>query len=358
MRLRAGDPQYDKERSCCGAWLTREELEGQKRYFQSQPDLFGYLLAAEAFYHRQQPREVLSLIPDAARQAKFSYTQFSRQVLRGFALEALGDRNARAFWLSLLPGAVQPYQREAVELAIFQHDKKAGVVGRLLETGSPILHPLIRQKIIEDDAGPDLLRQQAKSGATPHQREVGLYLLLADELHHAWYREFVADQRLVGPRSQPKGDDRYQYGSWSVADYDPTYSEAPGPPPLYIFAAGGSDDLKACPNIERTAASLAADARRSTRACASRSSSARRASTDGASSSMATASCSKAATASPARRCSGSTSTRRCSPRRKRAPTTGPSRSTVRSAAMRLRATAAAGSRTSRRAFARRAISN
>ena len=260
MRLRAGDPQYDKERSCCGAWLTREELEGQKRYFQSQPDLFGYLLAAEAFYHRQQPREVLSLIPDAARQAKFSYAQFSRQVLRGFALEALGDRNARAFWLSLLPGAVQAYQREAVELAIFQHDKKAGVVGRLLETGSPILHPLIRQKIIEDDAGPDLLRQQATSGATPHQREVALYLLLADELHHAWYREFVADQRLVGPRSQPKGDDRYQYGSWSVADYDPTYSEAPGPPPLYIFAAGGSDDLKACPNIERTAASLAADA--------------------------------------------------------------------------------------------------
>ena len=259
MRLRAGDEQYDKERSCCGAWLTRADVEAQKRYFQSQPDLFGYLLAAEAFYHRHQPREVLALIPDAARHQRFSYTQFSRQMLRGFALEALGDRNARGFWLSLLPGAVQPYQREAVELAIFRHDKKAGIVGRLLETGSPILHPLIRQKIIEDDAGPDLLRQQAVSGATPHQRDVALYLLLADELHHGWYSQFLADQRLVGPRPQPKGDDVYRYGAWSVADYDPTYTGELGPPPLYIFAAGGSEDLKACPNIQSTAASLVAD---------------------------------------------------------------------------------------------------
>jgi hypothetical protein len=180
-------------------------------------------------------------------------------MLRGYALEATGDGNARGFWLSLLPGAVQPYQREAVELAIYRHDVKAGAVGRLLETGSPILHPLIRQKIIEDDAGADLLRQQAKSGATPQQRDVALYLLLANELHHGGYREFLADQQLVGPRQQPAGDDVYKYQSWSVGDYDPTYQDELGPPPLYIFANGGSDKLEACPNIRVTADSLAAD---------------------------------------------------------------------------------------------------
>jgi len=257
MRLRPGDAQYDKERSCCGAWLSRAELDAQKRYFASDPGLYGYLLAGEAFYHRHQPKEVLSLIPDAAHQARFSYTQFSRQVLRGFALEALGDRNARGFWLSLLPGAVQPYQRDVVELAIFQHDKKAGVVGRLLETGSPILHPLIRQKVIEDDAGPDLLRRQASAGATQQQREVALYLLLANELHHGWYREFLADQKLVGARKQP-GPDDYS-SSWSVADYDPKYVTELGSPPLDVFADGGSDTLQACPNIQITAANLAAD---------------------------------------------------------------------------------------------------
>lgn len=257
MRLRP-TPEYDKERSCCGAELSRADLQEQQRYFANRPELFGYLLAAEAYYHRHQPREVLALIPDAAHQQRFSYVQFSRQMLRGFALEAVHDPNARAFWLSLLPGAVQPYQRAPVELAIYQHDLKAGVVGRLLETGSPILHPLIRQKIIEDDAGAALLRQQATSGATTQQREVALYLLLADELHHGAYREFLADRELVGPRPQPKGDSRYDYAFWNVADYSPTWRTELTPPPLYIFADGGSDDLQACPNIQTTATSLAA----------------------------------------------------------------------------------------------------
>jgi len=257
MRLRPTE-DYDKERSCCGAELGRDELERQRPYFKSQPELFGYLLAAEAYYHRHQPHEVLSLIPDAAHQARFGYVQFSRQMLRGFALEAAGDRNARGFWLSLLPGAIQPYQRATVELAIFEHDQKAGAVGRLLETGSPILHPLIRQKIIEDGAGPELLRSQARTGATPQQREVALYLLLANELHHGWYREFLADQRMVGSRAQPKPDECLGC-AWSVADYEPTYREDLSRPPLHVFATGGSTDLRACPDIVSTATSLAAD---------------------------------------------------------------------------------------------------
>lgn len=256
MRLRPKTTDYHVDYE--GPELTTAELERQRPYFQSNPDLFGYLLAAEAYYHRKQPREVLALIPDAAHQQRFGYVHFSRQMLRGLALEAVGDRNARGFWLSLLPGAVQPYQREAVELAIYRHDQRAGAIGRLLETGSPILHPLIRQKIIEDDAGPELLRQQATSGATKQQREVALYILLANELHHGRYREFVVDQQLVGNRPQPKGESN-GYAAWRVADYEPTYLAELSPPPLDVFAAGGSDDLRACPNIRTTATSLAAN---------------------------------------------------------------------------------------------------
>lgn len=255
MRLRPKTAEYHVDYE--GPELTPGELERQRTHFQSQPELFSYLLAAEAYYHRKQPREVLALIPDASQQQRFSYVQFSGQMLRGFALEAVGDRNARGFWLSLLPGANQPYQREAVELAIYQHHQRAGAIGRLLETGSPILHPLIRQKIIEGDAGPDVLRQQATGGATKQQREVALYILLANELHHGRYREFLADQQMVGNRPRPKDSDSYGYGAWSVSDYDPSYVAELSPPPLDVFAAGGSDDLRACPNIRTTVTGLA-----------------------------------------------------------------------------------------------------
>ena len=258
MRLRP-TPEYDQERACCGTELSRAELERQRPLFRGQPDLFTYLLAVEAFHHRHRPAEVLALIPDAAGQARFSYVQFSRQMLRGFALEAVGDRNARAFWISLFRGAVQPYQREAVELALLAHDRRAGVVGRLLETGSPVLHPLIRQAIIEKDAGPGLLRSQAQSGSTQQQRDVALYLLLANELHHGLYREFLSDQALVKARPAQSSPDAYRWAMWSVNSYEPQYSTELTLPPLDIFAVGGSNDLRACPEIKVTAASLAAD---------------------------------------------------------------------------------------------------
>nr|WP_294847384.1 hypothetical protein [uncultured Sphingomonas sp.] len=254
MRLRPTE-EYDKERTSNGALLTRADLERQKPVFARDPDLYGFLLAAEAFYSRNQPREVLSLIPDAAHQQRFSYLQFSRQMLRGFALEAAKDRNARAFWLSLLAGATQPYQRAAIELAIYQHDRDAGAVGRLFETGSPILHPLIRQEAIEEDAGPQLLRQQASAGATQQQRDVALYLLLGNELHHGMYRQFLADQAMVGTRGDKDGN----YG-WSVSSYDPTWSTELRAPRLQDYATS-SQTGSGCASILPTVQALADNAK-------------------------------------------------------------------------------------------------
>jgi hypothetical protein len=178
-------------------------------------------------------------------------------MLRGFALEALKDRNARGFGLSLIPGAVQPYQREAVELALAWHDAKAKAPERLFAPQSPLRSPLIRQRMLEEHAGPALLRQQAGAGATPHEREVSLYLLLAGELHHGLYADFLKDAALVGPRRGP-AEGEYP-GAWSVQDYDPLFNDGLGRPPLYVFAAGGSDDLAPCPDIRTTATQLAAN---------------------------------------------------------------------------------------------------
>ena len=240
-----------------GKKLDRAELEREQSYFKSEPQLFGYLLAAEAFYGRKQPKEVLALIPDAAQQKNFTSLQFSRQRLRGFALEAVKDRNARGFWLSLLPGAVRPYQREAVELALADHDGTAGQPERLFVVNSPIRHPLIRQHMLEDSAGAALLRQQAKSGISQQEREVSLYLLLAGEIHHGLYVDFLKDVGMVNVPAKP-GEGEYHWG-WSVGNFDPFDGAGPTRPPLYVFAAGGSSDLAPCPEIRATAASLAAN---------------------------------------------------------------------------------------------------
>lgn len=254
MRLRPA--KEDSERSCCGPLLSRAELERQKPVFARDPDLFSYLLAVEAFTSREQPREVLSLIPDQSRQQRFSYLQFSRQMLRGFALEAVKDSNARGFWLSLLPGATQPYQAEAVQLAILKHDRAAGVVGRLLETGSPVVHPLMRAAIIEKDSGIELLRRMTKEGGNEHERDSALYVLLANELHFGMYREFLIDQERLGPPKASAGDPN---SGWSIDSFSADWDGWPGPVPLGSFAKGKKiSDV--CPPVRETAASLADNA--------------------------------------------------------------------------------------------------
>ena len=176
---------------------------------------------------------MLALIPDKSRQAQFSYLQFSRQMLRGFALDAVKDPNARGFWLSLLPGARQPYQAEAVQLGILQHDRAAGIVGRLLETGSPIVHPLMRSAIIEKDSGIELLRRMTKEGANDHERDAALYVLLANELHFGMYRDFLADQQRLGPLKASASESD---SGWSIDSYSPDWGSWPGPVPLGSFA--------------------------------------------------------------------------------------------------------------------------
>ncbi len=118
---------------------------------------------------------MLKLIPDAARQADFSYLQFSRQMLRGAALDAVKDRNARGFWLEMLPGTKRPFQRPAIELALALHDERAGALDGLFAPGSPVRSPDLREILLTNVAGPALLRRQARDPQAPkHERDLAL----------------------------------------------------------------------------------------------------------------------------------------------------------------------------------------
>jgi hypothetical protein len=237
---------------CCGPAITKAEIERQRELFGGDTELYDYVRAAEAYFVRHQPREVLQLIPDAAHQQRFSYLQFSRQMLRGLALQDVGDRNARAFLLTLFPGAIQPYQRGALELALAMQEEKSGRLDLVFAPGSEVRHPIIRQLLLEHIAGPDLLRQQASRPDVPKlEREAALYMLLTKELRNALYRPFLADLRLVPPDALKDGyyaDAAGYEAEWWASDRER--------PPLGKFTApefGGSG----CPALSAIAGELA-----------------------------------------------------------------------------------------------------
>lgn len=254
-RMRSPEEKESRE-WCCGPPITKAEIEQQRPLFGDDSELYDYVRAAEAFFVRDEPGEVLKIIPDAARQQRFSYLQFSRQMLRGMALDATDDRNTRSFWLSLLPAATQPYQRGAVELALAMHDEYSGRLDLVFARGSEVRHPVMRELLLEHIAGPDILRQQASRQDVPRQeREVALYMLLSKELRRGFYRDFVNDLKLL-PADAPA--DTYFGGATA---YDVRWSPEPERPPLGKFGPAGKLGDFGCPAIAVTASELAANPR-------------------------------------------------------------------------------------------------
>lgn len=240
-RMRAA--QDDTDAGCCTNPLTLADLNGQKGAFAKDPALFEFLQAAHAFYTAKKPADVLRLIPDAAKQPQFSSVQFSRQMLRGMALEAVGDRNARGFWLEMLPGAKLDAQRAAIELALAMHDERAGAVGKVFEPGSPVGNQTIREILLINVADAALLRMQTKLGKTPHEREVALFVLLYKELSRGGYKGFLSDVTLV-PGDAPEDV------SWDLIGSEKA--------PSGVFTKSTRLGDFDCPALRKTAAALAA----------------------------------------------------------------------------------------------------
>lgn len=223
--------------------LARAELEALRPRFASDPALFDFLLATHAFYVAGAPRDVLKLIPDAARQQRFTYLQFSRQMLRGMALESLKDRNARGFWLDVVKGANAPFQHPAAELALAYHEERAGGLDRVFAPGSPVRDREIRELLLMHAAGPALLRQQARDRSAPrHERDLALFTLLYKQVTRGAYSGFLADLALVPADAS------------ETMSYDLASSETVA---TGIFARPASLGDYDCPALRETAGQLA-----------------------------------------------------------------------------------------------------
>lgn len=177
--------------------ISATELDAQAPAFAGQPELFSYLQATHAFHYAKDYRRVLQLIPDDARQPVYSNLAFSRQMLRGMALAALKDRNEGGFWQELLGGAKGGWQRPLVELGLAMNWERSGKVDAVFATGSPIRNPALRATLIDNSAGPALLRSITRNGANPaDERDHALYVLLAQQLVRGQYAAFGADVKL------------------------------------------------------------------------------------------------------------------------------------------------------------------
>ena len=153
--------------------LTLADVEALQPRFSGQPRLYDYLLASHAFYVAKQPAEVLRLIPDDARQKKYSYLEFSRQALRGMALDATGDRNALGFWRQFIQGAHTHGQRDAVELALAIILERGNKLDQVFANGSAVTNQMMRDILLLRSAGADLLRRPPEnSGAAAPDGDV------------------------------------------------------------------------------------------------------------------------------------------------------------------------------------------
>jgi hypothetical protein len=236
--------------------ITLAEIEAQQASFASDKPLYDFVRASFAFYVANRPADVLAIIPDAARQPRFASVQFSRQMLRGFALEAKRDPNARGFWLEMIGGATQRYQRQAVEMALAMHEERNGGLARVFAPDSPIRDTSIRGILLTYGAGPDILRQQASSAKVPKvERDAALFTLLTKQLGRGMYAGFLGDLRLVRPGT-PAASGDFSAVSFRGVDYG-----EPREAPLGLFTAPGGYGDFACPSLRDVAGLLAKNPR-------------------------------------------------------------------------------------------------
>ena len=232
-----------------GATLDAATLARQRPAFAHEPDLYSYLQAAFALYVANKPADVLRLNPDATRERAIGTLALSRQVLRGQALDAVHDGNARGFWLQLLPATATSMQRSVVELGLALHEERAGHLDALLAPGSPLTLPLFRETLLFSVADAALLRRAAQSPALPkHERETALFQLLYKELTRGFYADFGRDVAMV-PVGAPS----------DVSAYDGLISIAAAPVGVFTQTKRLGD--LGCPPLRQTAATLAANPR-------------------------------------------------------------------------------------------------
>ena len=222
--------------------MKAEVIEAQRALFAGHEDIYNYLLAARAWFVDKDAKTVLQMLPEkAAVGDAWSYVEFSGQLLRASALDATGDKSARAALVNLFPKATQAFQRGTLELALVMIDERAKNISAVFAPDSLIQAPLLRQYVLDNIAGPILLRQQAIATNVPQdERDTALFRLYARDLTQGRFSGFLEDIKLLPPKPAQdvngNPDDKFAAFRWS----------------------GGKDNYE-CPDLVEIAKLLSAD---------------------------------------------------------------------------------------------------
>lgn len=171
------------------------ELQAQQPLFASQPALFAYLLAAHQLFVGQNAAAALQALP-ADDGKPLDYQGFSRETLRGLALETLGKHDeARAHWLALGERSQQPLQRDQLQLALALNLERSDRLAEVFAAGSPVQAQPIRDQLLSKVADAALLRERVSSQSA--DAPLALYNLLYKQLNFGKYAEFLQDLPLL-----------------------------------------------------------------------------------------------------------------------------------------------------------------
>ena len=101
--------------------ISWAQLNAQKDFFRTQPELFQYLQAAHLFFVQNKAQEAQNYLAKANAK-NGSYLQLSQTFLRGQILEKIGQpQNAEEYWHQQLTQAKDSYQRGLFETALSNH---------------------------------------------------------------------------------------------------------------------------------------------------------------------------------------------------------------------------------------------
>lgn len=226
------------------ARLSASELAGQQVHFRAHGDLYGLLQASRAYYAGEEPKTILALLPDAARQSHFTPLAFSRQTLRGMALSKLQDPNEVGFWRDLLGGASPLYQRPLAEMGLAIRWQRDGRLDQIFAPESPITDSSTRSILLQTVATPAILRASVGDAARPaRERDLARFTLLYKDLTRGAFGNAAADLALV-PVNAPADS-----GLWDFTQQDVI--------PVGLFRTGKWSDGFPCPTLAQTAATLA-----------------------------------------------------------------------------------------------------
>ena len=165
--------------------ITWSQLNAQKDFFKTQPELFNYLRAIHLFFIQNRPQDALNYLPKSNTKNS-NYLQLSQTFLKGQILEKLGqNQTAEEYWTNQLAQARTLYQKGLFETALSKHLNIKQDYSAFIGKQAKISQPNLQRQFITQQANIDSLDKIIQSNqSTVDQKQAAIHTLLSKSLVH------------------------------------------------------------------------------------------------------------------------------------------------------------------------------